>query len=119
LATTPNPSECDLHEVASRYRLRTQRKDAITVADGGRLAKAPTFYTVREAAEILRCNASTLYRAIREDAFPAIRIRGRCIVPATVIDSLAHEAQQTGACVDVAQMAAERRTERLVARLTR
>jgi excisionase family DNA binding protein len=89
------------------------------MADESRLSKAPTFYTVREAAQVLRCGPSTLYRAIREDAFPAIRIRGRYVVPATAIDSLAQEAEQAGVCVDVAQMTAERRTERQLARLAR
>lgn len=78
----------------------------------------PTFYTVREAARIMRCNPSTLYRAIREDAFPAVRVRARYVVPASAVDKLATEASESGGCVDVAQMAADRRTARDVARLT-
>jgi excisionase family DNA binding protein len=78
----------------------------------------PTFYTVREAARIMRCNPSTLYRAIREDAFPAVRVRSRYVVPAAAVEMLAAEAAHTGGCVDVAKMAAERRTARDVARLT-
>jgi excisionase family DNA binding protein len=78
----------------------------------------PTFYTVREAARIMRCNPRTLYRAIREDAFPAVRVRTRYVVPAAAVEKLAAEAAETGSCVDVAQMAAERRTARDVARLT-
>ena len=81
-------------------------------------AGRPTFYTVREAARIMRCNPSTLYRAIREDAFPAVRIRARYVVPATAVDKLAAEASESGGCVDVAQMAADRRTAREIARLT-
>jgi excisionase family DNA binding protein len=77
----------------------------------------PTFYTVREAARIMRCNPSTLYRAIREDAFPAVRVRTRYIVPAAAVDKLASEAADLGGCVDVARMASERRTAREVARL--
>lgn len=42
----------------------------------------PAFYTVREAARVLRVAPSTLYRAIREDAFPAVRVRSRYVVPA-------------------------------------
>lgn len=78
----------------------------------------PTFYTVREAARIMRCNPSTLYRAIREDAFPAVRVRTRYVVPAAAVDKLATEAAALGGCVDVAKMAADRRTARDVARLT-
>lgn len=79
----------------------------------------PTFYTVREAARIMRCNSSTLYRAIREDAFPAVRVRTRYVVPAKVIDDLVHQATVDGGCIDVAKMAAQRRTEREIERLTR
>ncbi|MGW1681394.1 helix-turn-helix domain-containing protein [Saccharopolyspora sp. NPDC002376] len=78
----------------------------------------PTFYTVREAARIMRCNPSTLYRAIREDAFPAVRVRTRYVVPASAVDKLAADASESGGCVDVARMAAERRTANEVARLT-
>lgn len=78
----------------------------------------PTFYTVPEAARIMRCNPSTLYRAIRENAFPAVRLRTRYVVPAAAVDKLATEATDAGGCVDVAAMAAERRTAREVARLT-
>ncbi|MBK0868305.1 helix-turn-helix domain-containing protein [Saccharopolyspora sp. HNM0986] len=80
-------------------------------------AGRPTFYTVREAARIMRCNPSTLYRAIRENAFPAVRVRTRYVVPSAAVDQLAAEASESGARVDVAQMAAERRTARDVARL--
>ena len=38
--------------------------------DAGRLSHAPIFYTVREAADVLRCHQNTLYRAIHDDAFP-------------------------------------------------
>lgn len=81
-------------------------------------AARPTFYTVREAARIMRCNPSTLYRAIREDAFPAVRVRARYVVPAAAVDQLAAEASSSGGCVDVARIATERRTAREVARLT-
>lgn len=78
----------------------------------------PTFYTVKEAARILRVDAATLYRAIRDDAFPAIRVRARYVVPAAALDKLISEAAESGGCVDVARIAAERRTARDVERLT-
>jgi excisionase family DNA binding protein len=81
-------------------------------------AGPPVFYTVREAARILRCNHNTLYRAIREDAFPAVRIRTRFVVPAAAVEQLAKEAIESGGCVDVARIAAERRTAREITRAT-
>lgn len=78
----------------------------------------PAFYTVTEAARILRVGASTLYRAIREGAFPAVRLRTRYVVPAIALDKLLAEAAETGGLVDPARMAAERRTAREVERLT-
>ena len=79
-------------------------------------ADAPTFYTVREAARIMRIAPATLYRAIREDAFPAIRVRTRYVVPARAVEEMARRAVDSGGVVDVVGMAAERRTAREVAR---
>jgi excisionase family DNA binding protein len=79
---------------------------------------SPVFYTVTEAARILRVGASTLYRAIREGAFPAIRLRTRYVVPAVALDKLLAEVADTGGLVDPARMAAERRTAHEVGRLT-
>lgn len=85
-----------------------------TNTDGGRRV----FYTVPEAARVLRVTPPTIYRAIREDAFPAVRIRTRYVVPAAAVDRLAAEAAESGGCVDVARIAAERRTAREVTRAT-
>jgi excisionase family DNA binding protein len=81
-------------------------------------AGSPAFYTVPEAARILRVTPATLYRAIRDDAFPAVRIRTRYVIPASAVDRLAAEAAGSGGCVDVAQMAAQRRTAREMTRAT-
>lgn len=80
-------------------------------------AGRPAFYTVKEAARILRVDPATLYRAIREDAFPAIRLRSRYVIPAAGLDRLIAEAAESGGCVDVARIAAERRTAREIERL--
>ena len=76
-----------------------------------------TFYTVSETARLLRVDTATIYRAIREDAFPAIRVRSRYVVPAAAVEQLAARAAETGSCVDVAAIAAERRLAHEVARL--
>jgi excisionase family DNA binding protein len=81
-------------------------------------AGSPAFYTVREAARILRVDSSTLYRAIREDAFPAVQVRTRYVVPAAVLEKLIAEATEFGGRVDPARMVAERRTAREVQQVT-
>lgn len=75
-------------------------------------AGSPAFYTVPEAARVLRVTPATIYRAIRDDAFPAVRIRTRYVIPAAAVDRLAAEAAESGGCVDIAQIAAQRRTAR-------
>lgn len=77
----------------------------------------PAFYTVSEAARVLRVAPSTLYRAIREGDFPAVRVRSRYVVPAAAVEQLAVEAAESGGCVDVAAIAAERRLAREISRL--
>jgi excisionase family DNA binding protein len=62
----------------------------------------PIFYTVAEVAEILRVDAATIYRSIRADAFPAIRIRSRYVIPASAVVEMAEEASRSGGCVDLA-----------------
>ena len=78
---------------------------------------SPAFYTVPEAARMLRVTPATIYRAIREDAFPAVRIRTRYVIPASAVDQLAAKAAESGGCVDVAQIAAQRRTAREITRV--
>jgi excisionase family DNA binding protein len=72
----------------------------------------PAFYTVREAARILRVAPSTLYRVIREGDFPAVRLRTRYVVPAIALDQLLEQAATSGGLVDPAQIAARRRATR-------
>jgi excisionase family DNA binding protein len=81
-------------------------------------AGPPAFYTVKETARILRVNPSTLYQAIREEAFPAVKVRSRYVIPAAALDRLVAEVAQTGGVVDPARMVAERRLAREVARVS-
>ena len=50
------------------------------------------FFTVAEAAGLLGLSEPTLYRAIRAGEFPAIKVRGRYVVPAKAIDEMEHSA---------------------------
>jgi excisionase family DNA binding protein len=82
--------------------------------DQGR--ERPTFYTVAETARLLRVDPATIYRAIRADAFPAVRVRSRYVIPAAAVDRMAEQAAETGTCVDVAAIATARRIGHEVAR---
>lgn len=65
---------------------------------------APAFYTVPEAARILRVDPATIYRAIRANEFPAVRIRARYVIPADAVRRLAGDATRTGTRVDAAHL---------------
>ncbi|WP_088319397.1 helix-turn-helix domain-containing protein [Kineosporia sp. R_H_3] len=54
------------------------------------------FYNVREAARMFGMSAMTLYRAIEAGEFPAVRIRGRLIIPARAIDEMVAAALRDG-----------------------
>jgi excisionase family DNA binding protein len=60
------------------------------------------FLTVSEAAPLLRLSDMTLYRAIHAGQFPAVRIRGRLIIPTRAIDEMIAAAMTDGAMVDAA-----------------
>lgn len=70
------------------------------------------FLNVKEAAEQLRLDESTLYRHLREGRFPGVKVGGRYLVPAAVIEELAAGAMAAGHCVDIDEWAARWRDER-------
>jgi excisionase family DNA binding protein len=49
---------------------------------------AERFFSVSEAAKILKVSEVTIYRGINAGQFPAVKIRGRYVVPAKAIDQL-------------------------------
>lgn len=67
----------------------------------------PLFYKVSEVADMLGTSSVTLYRAIAEGQFPAIRIRTRLVVPAKAIDLLINAAIDQQTVIDVANWAAK------------
>ncbi|MCO1658111.1 helix-turn-helix domain-containing protein [Pseudonocardia humida] len=69
------------------------------IENGG---EEPRFYSVAQAARLIGTAPVTLYRAIRDGEFPAIRIRGRLIVPAKAIEAMADAAVAAGGTVDLA-----------------
>lgn len=72
----------------------------------------PQFLLVPEAAELMRMDPSTLYRHLRADRFPGVKIGGRYLIPDAVIAQMARDALATGRCVVVEEWTARWR-ERL------
>lgn len=62
----------------------------------------PVFYSVARTAQLIGMSAMTLYRAIHGGEFPAVRVRGRLLVPARAIDEMVSAAMDGGAVVDAA-----------------
>jgi excisionase family DNA binding protein len=54
---------------------------------------APRFFDVAEVAWMFQMSRMTVYRAIRSGDLPAVRIRGRWLVPARVIEALVKSAE--------------------------
>jgi excisionase family DNA binding protein len=57
---------------------------------------APRFYSVAQVAEMFGMSTMTVYRAIAAGEFPAVRIRGRLIVPAKALDAMVDAALDRG-----------------------
>lgn len=95
--------------------------DARTVPDGSDRPqpKRPKFLLVQEAAELMRMDPSTLYRHLRRNRFPGIKVGGRYLVPAAVVDQMSNEALASGQCIVVEQWAARWREERAAEALAR
>ena len=72
--------------------MRTQGRHRIPRAVVPATAEAPRFYSVAQVARMLGTSPVTLYRAIKAGEFPAVRIRGRLIVPAKAIEAMADAA---------------------------
>ena len=72
-------------------------KSRLSAPPGG---EVPRFYSVAQVAAMLGMSAMTVYRAIHDGQFPAIRIRGRLIVPAKAVDAMAETAVAEHTVVD-------------------
>jgi excisionase family DNA binding protein len=58
--------------------------------------RAARFYSVAEVAQMLGTSTMTVYRAIKDGDFPAVRIRGRLIVPAKAVEAMVDAAWPAG-----------------------
>jgi excisionase family DNA binding protein len=65
-------------------------------------AAAPRFYSVAQVARMFGMSSMTVYRAIAAGEFPAVRIRGRLIVPAKALDAMVEAAVAEQTVVDAA-----------------
>lgn len=64
--------------------------------------RRPLFLSVAEQAAELGVSEVTLYRAIKAGEFPAVRIRGRLIIPAGAAKAMVEAALASGMAVDAA-----------------
>lgn len=86
--------------------LLARARESRAVAHGG--GETPRFYSVPQVARMLGTSPVTLYRAIRDGEFPAVRIRGRLIVPARAIDAMVDAAIEEHAIVDASDWVVRR-----------
>lgn len=70
------------------------------------------FYTVREAGKCIAGGTMTIYRAIGENAFPAVKIRSRHVIPAKAVEAMAQAAAESGQLVEIGRMLADQRGAR-------
>jgi excisionase family DNA binding protein len=73
-----------------------------------RAAGRPRFLKVAVAAAILDMSEVTLYRAIHAGEFPAIKVRGRYVIPSRALDEMEDAAVTSGTVVDAADWAESR-----------
>ena len=105
--TAANAAQPEPGQDGQRTKWRqTCRDSALRSALRKREAGVPS-YTVPEAAALLSVSHEYLYRLIRAEAFPAIRMRmgaaqGRYVVPASVIETLLKAAEDGSGAAQVA-----------------
>ncbi len=80
--------------------MSTSDRERIRTAFTETAAEGPLFYSVAQAARMFGTAPVTLYRAIRAGEFPAVRIRGRLIVPAKAVEAMAEAAVAEQTVVD-------------------
>jgi excisionase family DNA binding protein len=63
---------------------------AMTSVSNSHLSGSPAkrFFAVHEVAALLGVSTPTIYREIRAGRLPAIRLRGRYVIPARAIDEM-------------------------------
>jgi excisionase family DNA binding protein len=62
--------------------------ESLVNSAGTATERVERFFSVAEVAAILKVSEVTIYRGINAGQFPAIKIRGRYVVPSKVLDQL-------------------------------
>ena len=75
---------------------------SVAVAEGREISRRSRFLSVAEQADELGISEVTLYRAIKAGEFPAVRIRGRVVIPAGAVEAMTDAALAGGTAVDAA-----------------
>ena len=106
--TPAQPVDAPSRDLSALWRAEIRDK-ALQNALRKRAAGVPT-YSVPEAAALLSVSQEHLYRLIRADAFPAVRMRiggdqGRYVIPAKAVEQLLDTATGTGSQIDVTELA--------------
>lgn len=83
--------------------MRTLRKQSVDEE------RPRQFHSVTEVARMFGMSPMTLYRAIAAGEFPAVRIRGRLIVPARAIEEMVEAALADQGLIDAAEWVPEQR----------
>ena len=65
----------------------------------GSLNAPRRWYSVAEVAQMLGMGQMTVYRAIHAGEFPAVRIRGRYLIPAKALEAMEDAAVATSSLV--------------------
>lgn len=97
MTTNEHPSGVDRGAERTSTGMRSSAASSLERAQDAE--GAPRFFSVAQVAEMLGMAPVTLYRAIRAGQFPAVRIRGRLIIPAKVVDAFVEAAVADAAAV--------------------
>jgi excisionase family DNA binding protein len=107
--TTPS-SDLERGPEIDRVRWRRACRDLIMRNALRKRSDGVPTYSVPEAAALLSVSQEHLYRLIRADAFPAVRMRlgqqGRYVVPARAVEALLDAATGSGRLIDVESVTA-------------
>lgn len=95
------PSGSEAHSGARHHN----REEALRSALRKRAARVPSL-TIPEAAALCSVSREHLYRLVRSGAFPAVRMKGRYVIPAAVVEQLFESASSNSEALDVSEWAA-------------